>query len=108
MNNTVEIKLKGQKYNGRLDMRCLANVQLELKKQGIEMNMQDIFNSIGKQDLNIVLEIAIQSILRCHKQVKRASIEDKMDFSEMENVFSFITKLAETSMPKNEGKQIEE
>ena len=31
-----------------------------------------------------------------------------MDFSEMENVFSFITKLAETSMPKNEGKQIEE
>ena len=102
MNNTVEIKLKGQKYNGRLDMRCLANVQLELKKQGIEMNMQDIFNSIGKQDL------AIQSILRCHKQVKRASIEDKMDFSEMENVFSFITKLAETSMPKNEGKQVEE
>ena len=104
MNNTVEINLKGQKYNDKLDMRCLANVQLELKKQGIEMNMQDIFNSIGKQDLNIVLEIAIQSILRCHKQVKRASIEDKMDFSEMENVFSFITKLAETSMPKNEGK----
>ena len=34
MNNTVEINLKGQKYNGRLDMRCLANVQFELKKIG--------------------------------------------------------------------------
>ena len=72
------------------------------------MNMQEIFNAISKQDLNVVLEIVVQSILRCHKQVKRSSIEDKMDFAEMENVFTYITKLAEVSMPKAEGKQLEE
>lgn len=108
MNNTVELNLKGQIYNGKLDFRCLANIQCELKKQGVEMNMQEIFNAVSKQDLNVVLEIVVQSIQRCHKQVKRATIEDKMDFTEMENVFNFIAALAETSMPKAEGKQLEE
>ncbi|MBS6509788.1 MAG: hypothetical protein KH369_16420 [Paraclostridium bifermentans] len=109
MNNTVEIVLQEQIYNGKMDMRCLANVQAEMKKQSIEMSMQDIFNAITKQDLNIVLEIVVQSIQRCHKQIKRASIEDKITFEEMENIFKYIAKLAEVSMPKTEeGKSEEE
>lgn len=102
--NKVDIDLKGQVYTGKMDMRCLANVQAELRKQGQILTMQEIFNGIVEQDLNIVLEIAIQAILRCHKQVKRNVLEDKMDFSEMDNVFNFIAKLAEMAMPKNEGK----
>ena len=107
MNNIVEIELKGQKYNGKMDMRTLANVQSELRKQGQVMNMQEIFNAIAQQDLNIVLEIAVQAILRCHSKLNRKSIEDKMDFMEMENIFTFIAKLAEISMPKAEGKSVE-
>lgn len=109
MENKVSIMLKGQEYSGKMDMRCLANVQVELKKQGIEMTMQEVFNSIAKQDLNVVLEIVIQAIQRCHKQIKRASLEEKMDFAEMENIFTFIAKLAEQAMPQGkEGKQEEE
>ncbi|MEG2056827.1 MAG: hypothetical protein RRZ84_02815 [Romboutsia sp.] len=104
MNNKVDIVLKGQAYSGKLDMRCLANVQAELRKQGQVLTMQQIFNGIVEQDLNVVMEIAVQAILRCHKQVKRTTVEDKMDFSEMDNVFNFIAQLAELAMPKAEGK----
>lgn len=108
MNNKVEIVLKGQPYSGKLDMRCLANVQAELRKQGQVLTIQQIFNAISEQDLNIVLEIAVQAILRCHKKTNRSSIEDKMDFSQMDNVFNFIAVLAEVAMPKSEGKQQED
>lgn len=104
----VEIELKGQKYNGKMDMRTLANVQSELRKQGQVMNMQEIFAAISQQDLNIVLEMVVQAILRCHKKVTRASIEDKMSFSEMENVSNFIESLAKQAMPETEGKQQED
>lgn len=104
----VELMLKGQIYNGKLDMRSIANIQAELKKQGLKITVPEIFKAVEEQDLNITLEIVVQSILRCHKKITRTSLEDKLDLSELENMYDYIARLGEVALPKNEGKQIEE
>lgn len=106
--NTVTIKLKGQEYKAKLDFRTLANIQSALRKDGMSLTMQEIFEGIGKQDFAIIVEIVVQSILRCHPQLKRTNLEDKLDFNELSNVFEFIVELTNESMPKTEGKTEDE
>lgn len=98
--NTVTITLKGQEYKAKLDFRTLANIQNAFKKEGMKVTMQEVFEGISEQDFAIITEVVVQSILRCHPQIKRGVIESKLDFEEMTNVFEFIVELAETSMPK--------
>lgn len=105
----VNITLKGQEYRAKLDFRTLANIQTALKKEGLKVSMQEVFEGIAEQDFAIITEVVVQSILRCHPQIKRGVIESKLDFEEMTNVFEFIVELAEKSMPqakesKEEGK----
>ena len=106
--NTVTITLKGQEYKAKLDFRTLANIQTAFRKEGISLTMQEIFDGIAKQDFAIIVEIVVQSILRCHPQLKRANLEDKLDLNELTNVFEFIVELANVSMPKAEDKDEEE
>lgn len=106
--NTVTITLKGQEYKAKLDFRTLANIQTAFRKEGISLTMQEIFDGIAKQDFAIIVEIVVQSILRCHPQLKRANLEDKLDLNELTNVFEFIVELANVSMPKSEDTTDEE
>lgn len=106
--NTVTITLKGQEYKAKLDFRTLANIQTAFRKEGITLTMQEIFDGIAKQDFAIIVEIVVQSILRCHPQLKRANLEDKLDLNELTNVFEFIVELANVSMPKSEDTTDEE
>lgn len=106
--NIVTLKLKGQEYKAKLDFRTLANIQTAFKREGITLTMQEVFDGIAKQDFAIIVEVVVQSILRCHPQLKRANIEDKLDFNEITNVFEFIVELANESMPKSEDKSDEE
>lgn len=98
------IILKGQQYNAKFDFRTLANIQAELKKAKYEIGIQEIFNSMAKQDFTVITEIIVQSILRCHPQLKKHHIEDKLDFFELDNVFGFVSELIEDSMPKSDKK----
>lgn len=107
MNNTVTLTLKGQEYKAKLDFRTLANIQTAFKKEGIKLTMQEVFDGIAQQDFAIIVEVVVQSVLRCHPQLKRASIEDKLDFAEITNTFEFIVELANESMPKSEGNEDE-
>ena len=98
--NIVTLNLKGQEYKAKLDFRTLANIQNAFKKEGMKVTMQEVFEGISEQDFAIITEVVVQSILRCHPQIKRGVIESKLDFEEMTNVFEFIVELAEISMPK--------
>lgn len=94
----VQITLKEQVYNGRLDFRTIANIQCELRKRGMVVGLQDIFERIKEQDFNVITELVVQSILRCHPKLKRHMIEDKLDLDEMVNAIEFTQKLVESSI----------
>lgn len=104
----IQVKLKGQEYNAKLDFRTMANIQAELRKRDVVIGFQDIFNRIQEQDFMVITEIIVQSILRCHTQLKRHHIEDKLDFDELVNALTFVAELVQSSITTNEGKQQEE
>ena len=104
----VQITLKGQEYNAKLDFRTLANIQGELRKKDIKIGFQEIFERIQEQDFMIITEIIVQSILRCHTQLKRHHIEDKLDLDELVNALSFVAELVQASITVDEGKPKEE
>ena len=106
--NTVTLILKGQEYKTKLDFRTLANIQSTFRKNGRTITMQEVFDGIAKQDFEVIVEVVVQSILRCHPQLKRTSIEDKLDFEEITNVFEFIVELASVSLPQSKEKTDEE
>lgn len=94
-----KIELKGQKYRARLDFLTLGKVQANLKKQGIKLTFQQVFEEIEAQDFTVISEVVIQSILRIHPQVPREQIEEGLDFNEIENVFTFLADLVEKALP---------
>jgi hypothetical protein len=104
----IQVKLKGQEYNAKLDFRTLANIQGELRKRDIKIGFQEIFERIQEQDFMVITEIIVQSILRCHTQLKRHHIEDKLDLDELVNALSFVAELVQASITVDEGKPKEE
>ena len=104
----IQVKLKGQEYNAKLDFRTLANIQGELRKRDIKIGFQEIFERIQEQDFMIITEIIVQSILRCHTQLKRHHVEDKLDLDELVNALTFVAELVQNSISMNEGKPKEE
>ena len=104
----IQIKLKGQEYNAKLDFRTMANIQGELRKRDIKIGFQEIFERIQEQDFMVITEIIVQSILRCHTQLKRHHIEDKLDLDELVNALSFVAELVQASITVDEGKPKEE
>ena len=104
----IQVKLKGQEYNAKLDFRTLANIQGELRKRDIKIGFQEIFERIQEQDFMIITEIIVQSILRCHTQLKRHHIEDKLDLDELVNALTFVAELVQNSISMDEGKPKEE
>lgn len=104
----IQIKLKGQEYNAKLDFRTMANIQGELRKRDVKIGFQEMFERIQEQDFMVITEIIVQSILRCHPQLKRHHIEDKLDLDELVNVLTFVAELVQTSITADEGKPKEE
>ena len=104
----IQVKLKGQEYNAKLDFRTLANIQGELRKRDIKIGFQELFERIQEQDFMVITEIIVQSILRCHTQLKRHHIEDKLDLDELVNALTFVAELVQSSISINEGKPKEE
>ena len=104
----IQVKLKGQEYNAKLDFRTLANIQGELRKRDIKIGFQEIFERIQEQDFMVITEIIVQSILRCHTQLKRHHVEDKLDLDELVNALTFVAELVQNSISMNEGKSKEE
>ena len=104
----VQITLKGQEYNAKLDFRTLANIQGELRKKDVKIGFQELFERIQEQDFMVITELVVQSILRCHPQLKRHHIEEKLDLNELVNALTFVGELVQNSITVDEGKLKEE
>ena len=104
----IQVTLKGQEYNAKLDFRTMANIQGELRKRDVKVGFQELFERIQEQDFMVITELIVQSILRCHTQLKRHHIEDKLDLDKLTNALSFVAELVQSSITVDEGKQKEE
>ena len=104
----IQIKLKGQEYNAKLDFRTMANIQGELRKRDVKIGFQEMFERIQEQDFMIITELIVQSILRCHTQLKRHHIEEKLDLNELVNALTFVGELVQSSITVGKGKPKEE
>ena len=104
----VQITLKGQEYNAKLDFRTLANIQGELRKKDVKIGFQELFERIQEQDFMVITELVVQSVLRCHPQLKRHHIEEKLDLNELVNALTFVGELVQSSITVDEGKLKEE
>ena len=107
--NNITIELNNNVYEGKLDFATLGKIQANLKKElGQAITIQEIFEGVSNQDFAVINEIVVCSIQRCHKQIKRENILEKMNFKNMENIFKFITELFEDAIPQEEKKGLEE
>ena len=105
----ITIELNGQVYEGKLDFATLGKIQANLKKElGQAITIQEIFEGVSNQDFAVINEIVVCSIQRCHKQIKRENILEKMNFNNMEVIFKFITDLFEDAIPQEEEKGLVE
>jgi hypothetical protein len=97
--NIAKLELKGQTYRARLDFLSLGKAQANLKKQGFKYTFKEIFEAVQEQDFTVITEVVIESVLRIHPQIPRATLEDALDFDELENVFTFVADLIEKALP---------
>jgi hypothetical protein len=98
------ITLAGQEYKAILDFKTLGMVQNGLRKEGIRVGFQEIFTEVQNQNMMVVTELVIQSIIRVHKQIKREMIEEKLGLDELENVFTFLAELVQAALPQIDKK----
>lgn len=106
-----KIVLENQEYNGVLDFEVVGNIQIYMEKEyGLKLTIPQIFEAVREQKLYIINELVVQSILRCHRQLKRENILSKLTFFNTTEVMQFVSDLNENSMPTDnkEGKQSEE
>ena len=95
-----KINLRGQEYQGILDFKALSLIQYNLKKNfDMELSMGEIFESIDKQDLVVLLEVVVHAIQRVHEQVTRSHIERQVGLGDLKVLYAFISELVENALP---------
>lgn len=100
------ITLQGKEYQAKLDFTSLAKVQAALRKYyDLKLKFPEIFQEFANQNVAVITEIAIQSILRVHSQFKREAIEDLLTLDIMEEVVTFVSDLITAAMPDNDNKK---
>lgn len=99
---TVKLLINNDVYNSRLDFGCLMKIQYQLEDKTIP----DIIEGVFDNNIEIIYEVLIQSILRCNENLGRNQV--------LENILSLDKDLAKTyalylisiSFPKNSNENI--
>lgn len=98
--NTVEIMLNGEQYDLSFNFLVIKSMQLAIKG----LKVEDIFNGIANQDFNIINELLYRGIKFNHKDFDR-EVVDSLGFNDIENVFTSIAALFESTMPKGDSEE---
>ena len=86
---------KSFSYKAKLDMKCIKLIQRQLKENGIDIKIHEIFNEISNLNMKVIAIVVIQSIKRCSNVTE----EEIMKVMEFHNSIELINKLIEVSMP---------
>lgn len=103
------IIINNKKFEGILDFWVLKKVQNDLAEKGIDYKVHELFSKISdieNIDMNIVTSLLLFSIVRYMKidenMIEKEFIEDTLDLQKFNNIFIYINKLINNSMPINE------
>lgn len=105
IDDKCEIVLNEQTYNGRLDMGAIANVQNELKLIKKNITIPEIFNEVSSENYSAINQIIVQSIKRCHPQLKDVDILDNMKLKEKDKIVMSVLDLMKKALPMDEDKK---
>ncbi|WP_270670257.1 hypothetical protein [Paraclostridium bifermentans] len=105
IDDKCEIVLNEQTYNGRLDMGAIANIQQELQKIKKNITIPEIFNEVSNENYSAINQIIIQSITRCHPQLKEADILLNMKLKEKDDIVMSVLDLMKKALPIDEDKK---
>lgn len=86
---------KSFSYKAKLDMKCIKLIQRQLKENGIDVKIHEIFKEISNLNMEVAAIIVIQSIKRCSDVTE----EEIMKVMEFQYAIELINKLIEVSMP---------
>ncbi|AXU79269.1 TPA: hypothetical protein ACHTFF_002368 [Clostridioides difficile] len=106
--NKMEIKMNGVVYEAKLDMGALAEIQDFFRKKNDFLKLPEIIRGYSEENFMIINEIIIQSIQRCHKQLKRDEILDNMLLKDIGKIKAYAGELIINSLPKDDKKKEKE
>lgn len=104
INDKVELKINGNEYFARLDMGAISNVQEYLKKNNYKLTIPQIIQNINQENIIVVNEIIIQSILRCHKDLKREDILEDLKLYEYLNIINYSILIVNSALVNKDDK----
>ncbi|AUA29358.1 TPA: hypothetical protein OUL15_003739 [Clostridioides difficile] len=103
----IKVKLNEGKviYEARLDIGAIAETQYYFKQRNDYMKIMEIIDGVFKDDIMIIKELLLQSILRCHNQLSREDILDNLKLKELINIREYISELILISFPEPDDKK---
>lgn len=110
INDVIEIKLNNKTYRARLDMGAIAEAQWNLMKVKENMTVVEMFDLVKKENYKVINNLIIESIRRCHPQLKAEHILEDMKLHERNNITLQVLALMKASLPSSDEdkkKQVE-
>lgn len=102
INDIIEINLNGKIYRGRLDMGAIANAQHNLKVIEENMGVAEMFDLVKKENYMVINNLIIESIKRCHPQLKAENILEDMKLHERNNITLQVFALMKAGLPSSD------
>lgn len=93
--STTTIKIQGKEYNFSFNFGVLKLMQKHKKK----LKMQEIFEKISEQDLEIIGLLVYCGVKINHSELKISDI-DEMSLTEFTEVFTVVGELISETMPE--------
>ena len=107
-----KIVINNNKFEGILDFWVLKKVQMDLKENGIDYKIHELFQSISdieNIEISIVTSLLLFSIVRYMKIdesiVEKEFLEDELNINKFNTIFLYINKLIINAMPINDNKE---
>lgn len=101
----IEIEVNGSKYEAKLDMGAIAEIQHKLREIKENVTVVEIFDLANKDNYKAINTIVIESIRRCHRQLSYESILDNLKLNDIQSIRQYVADLMVASLPSNEDKK---
>ena len=106
INDKIEVTLNGKKYQAKMDFYAIANTQWFFKtEKKLFLTVPQIIEGISKDDLSIMGELLMQSIIRVHPQLTREVLMENMKFNELNIIRQALGDLVTASLPQSDDKK---
>ena len=108
INDKISIILNEKTYGAKMDFYAIANTQWFFKtEKGVFLTVPQMLEAVSKDDLSIMGELLMQSIMRVHPQLTREVLMENMKFNELNIIRQALGNLVTASLPQTDDKKKE-